>query len=149
MQLNLRSRNEAAHVVLADRSHETALDDLRNRSLYRAVRFLELLQLFPALHAIGFNLGEGTAVLAAEGLNVDLDDVIDFHDILSGLRSRISELAVRNQDILLVADIDHSTVVIHAHDRTIHNRADLDVVQLLGFLLHSFRHGNLLVHFFC
>ena len=127
VEFHLGCRDEAAQTL--DGGNEAALDNLRDVSLNRLASFLLLLHLRPSDHAVSFYLGEDAAVVAAEGNNVDVDDIADFDDIFSGLRSRISQLALRDSDLLLVSNIDISLVAVYLDDLTFYSGALLDIRQ--------------------
>ena len=127
MEFHLGCRDEAAQTL--DGGNEAALDNLRDVSLDRLASFLLLLHLRPSDHAVSLYLGEDAAVVAAKGNNVDVDDIADFDDIFSGLRSRISQLALRDCDLLLVSNIDISLVAVYLDDLTFYSGALLDIRQ--------------------
>ena len=127
VEFHLGCRDEAAQAI--DGCHEAALDDLRDVRLDRLASFLLLLHLRPSDHAVSLYLGEDAAVVAAKGNDIDVDDIADFDDVLSGLRSRVSQLALRDCDLLLVSDIDISLVAVYLDDLTFYSGALLDIRQ--------------------
>ena len=135
MKFHLRRGNEAAQTV--DRRDETALDDLRNLRLNRLAVLFQRLDLFPCNHTVGTNLGNRSAILAAETHDEDLDLVVDLHDILSGIRLRRGKLPLRDGDVRLeTGNVDISLTIVDSDDRSLD---DIVFPYLLHGLLFSLK----------
>ena len=125
VQFHLGSRDKAAQAVYG--CHETAFDYLVNRSLNRFAAFHNSFHFLPGNHAVSLNLGKDTAVVATQGNDVNVNLVANFYYILSGFRSRVSQLALRNSNFLLVSDINISLIAGNLDNFTGYNGALLDI----------------------
>ena len=120
-----RRRQEAAHAEIQD---QAALDDLDDLSVHGLAGLGRALDLLPCeLEARAF-LGEdqpALGVLLGEDERVDLLAERDLVRGVDGAPNR--ELGDGDDALRLVADVDEHLVLVHAHDRAVH---DLTLVDL-------------------
>ena len=138
MKFDLRGGNETAQT--ADEGNKTALDNLSDTRLYAFAAVLDLFDFAPRSHVIGLDFRKCAAVLSAKRLNIDIDHVADFDDVLGGFGLRTGELALRNGNFLLVADIYDCFVVGYLHDRTLDHFMLADVVHAFDLLFEHRAH---------
>ena len=123
------SRRDGDVVTFDLRFKKPNTGDLLSNSEMHAFHIL------PSCHAIRLDFGKEAAVFAAEGNDVDVDLIADAHDILCGIRFRISQLFFRNRDFLLVADIDEGLALVDEHDLAFHDLMLPDFRAVLLFFL--------------
>ena len=139
VEFHLGCGNEAAQTH--DVRDKTALDLFCDLRLDGLALLFNLLDVLPSCHLVCLDLGQATAIVTAEGLDVDIDLIADLHDIACIVRRRNGKIPLRDRNLLLVADIDIRLVAGHLNDFPFDNCTLLDIGHI--FLFQKFLHALL------
>ena len=137
VELHLRGRNKAAQTH--DVCNETALNLFGDLCLDGLALRLNLLDVLPCSHLIGLDLGKAAAIIAAKRLDVNINLIADFHNIVCVVRRRNGKIPLGDRNLLLVADIDIRLITGYLNNDPFDNRTLLDIGHI--FLFQKFLHA--------